>query len=77
MWNLFTLKTLSYNLRSNKLLSLEKISNNKGRNSFKHRGALLWNKLPDTIKYSVNLTTFKNVVKKVDSKSCSCKICQQ
>ena len=77
MWDLFSVKASNHNLRSNNLLNLGKISNNKGSNSFTHRGAILWNKLSDTIKNSINLASFKKAIKTIDGKNCTCKICQQ
>ena len=77
MWDLFTVKQCIYGLRSKNLLNVGKISNNKGSNSFTHRGAVLWNKLPDTIKNSVSMKIFKRDIKLWDGSNCTCKICQQ
>ncbi len=77
MWDLFTVKQCLHDLRSKNLLILGKNLNNKGSNSFTHRGAILWNKLPDSIKNSVSMSIFKKKIKLWNGSKCTCKICQQ
>ena len=45
-----------------------------GTKSLKRLGPKMWNNLPYHIKYE-NLSVFKNLTKKWNDSSCSCKVC--
>ena len=75
MQNIFTKKETTYDLRKKILLTIPPMKNTVtyGTNSFSFRASLIWNSLPDEIKNSNNLQTFKEKLKiaKEDVK-CSC-----
>ena len=53
----------SYNLRKSLNVVLNRPNTELGRRSFIHRSAIAWNALPDSIKDSPNLSTFKRYLK--------------
>jgi len=76
MCNMFARKTSNYNLRTNDLLKLPSTSTlTYGLNSFTYRGSISWNQIPDSIKKSENLSSFKNKLKIFSNITCNCKIC--
>ena len=46
-------------MRDNKKLRVSRPSSEFGRSSFKHRSAIGWNSLPETVKNFENYKTFK------------------
>jgi len=75
---LFPSRKVGYTLRSKNLLSIRKnISTVRhGFNSFPFRASILWNKLPDEVKDSKDLSTFKSRLPKLNLPSlCTCSIC--
>ncbi len=61
--DLFEEKDKIYNLRS--IVSLKQPKCNTvtyGLNSFRYKGAKIWNDLPNKIKISITLTEFKNQI---------------
>ena len=64
------------NLRISNLLTLPKVSTKSwGLHSFVYRGSRLWNSLPDDIKESETVNSFKRKLMKCDKLSCACKLC--
>ena len=60
MSTIFKEKKTSYQLRNNNLLKIPKPSSTKfGYRSISFRGAIMWNKLPESIKNAENLHTLK------------------
>ena len=76
MWNMFTLKELSYKLRSSKLLCLpsSQLCNNS-TNSIVYRASSLWNSLDESVMSENDLNKFKNKIKDWKGEKCICKIC--
>ena len=76
LWNTFTRKTQPYNLRNKNLLKLPPTKSVKyGTNSIVFKGSILWNKLPNDIKFSKDKETFKKNIKKWVCCDCTCKCC--
>ncbi len=74
--NLFEEKDKIYNLRS--AVSLKQPNCNTvtyGLNSFRYKGAKIWNDLPNKIKNSITLAEFKNQIKKWQGPRCLCNMC--
>ncbi len=46
-----------------------------GLNSFRYKGATIWNDLPNKIKNSITLAKFKNQIKKWQGPTCLCNMC--
>ncbi|XP_015769126.1 PREDICTED: RNA-directed DNA polymerase from mobile element jockey-like [Acropora digitifera] len=57
--SLITKNSNSYNLRKSLNVVLNRPKTELGRRSFVHRSAIAWNALPDNLKDSSNLSTFK------------------
>jgi hypothetical protein len=77
MQNLFQIKTVSYSLRNQQLLSLPPARSQRfGTQSFLFRGSFLWNLIPDKIKLQVSIDRFKTLLKEHSlGNFCTCKIC--
>ena len=74
--DLYSVKTISYNLRDSSRTQQPKSSTTTfGLNSLKYSGAALWNILPVTIKDSVDIKVFKRLIKSWTGPSCSCRAC--
>ncbi len=48
---------------------------NYGLNSFRYKGAKIWNDLPNKIKNSITLAELKNQIKKWQGPKCLCNMC--
>ncbi len=46
-----------------------------GLNSFRYKGAKIWNDLPNKIRNSIILAEFKNEIKKWQGPKCLCNMC--
>ncbi len=46
-----------------------------GLNSFRYKGAKIWNDLSNKIKNSITLAEFKNQIKKWQGPKCLCNMC--
>ena len=57
--SLITKNSNSYNLRKSLNVVLNRPKTELGRRSYVHRSAIAWNALPDNLKDSSNLSTFK------------------
>ena len=76
MWDIFIQKNLPYNVRSSNLLHLPSTKSiTYGTNGYVFRGSLIWNSLPDFLKNTHNLTTFKSELNRLTDIRCTCKIC--
>ena len=63
MKDLFTFRSVDYNLRGNHILSIPKLrTTTYGLHSIKYLAGKLWNSLPDEIR-SMNFDQFKNKIK--------------
>ena len=77
MWELFSIRNVSYELRteSTKLIIPPTKTKLYGINSFIFRGSKLWNSIPDIIKSSSSLKLFKEVIKSWKADLCNCRFC--
>ena len=67
----------SYNLRSGITVTRRNIRTNKfGFETITTIGAVLWRNLPNDIKNSDSLNTFKQRIKQWTPDNCPCKICR-
>ena len=73
--NIFTYKNINYNLRRSNLLTLPRPNTNYGLNSFKYRGSMAWNNLPDIYKNCRNSKDFKEKINHQKVVKCNCPIC--
>ena len=74
--NIFIKKNIRYNLRTSNLLTLTKPNTiTYGLNSFKFRGSMAWNNLPDTLKNCENSIEFKDKLKNQKVIICNCHLC--
>ncbi len=65
-----------YNLRSTESLKQPKCNTvTYGLNSFRYKGAKIWNDLPNKIKNSITLAEFKTQIKKWQGPKCLCNMC--
>ena len=60
---LFSVKAETYNSRRSKQLVLNRPKMEIGRLSIRHRGAMIWNSIPSSVKDNDNVTSFKNNLK--------------
>ena len=61
---LFTKKAQGMVSTRNQLkFEVKRFKSEAGRRSFRYRGAMLWNAIPDLLKQITNLTTFKQKLK--------------
>ncbi len=73
---LFEEKDKIYNLRSTVSLKQPKCNIvTYGLNSFRYKGAKIWNDLRNKIKNSITLAEFKNQIKKWQGPRCLCNMC--
>ena len=79
MQTLYVPKPVHYSLRKGNLLTIPPAKSVRfGTQSFLFRGSLLWNSIPDSLKFSVSLNSLKTSLKKFDLSSiCNCKICSR
>ena len=77
MSTIFKEKKTFHQLRNNNLLIIPKASSTKfGYRSISFRGAILWNKLPESIKNAENVHTLKKLIQQWDASTCNCHICK-
>ena len=77
MWSYFVLKNITYNIRKGPLLRLPVAkSTSYGINSVLFRACLLWNSLPQSIKYSESIVELKTEIKDLGNIDCSCILCR-
>ena len=77
MWLYFVFKSITYNIRKDPLLRLPAAkSTSYGINSVLFRACLLWNSLPQSIKYSESIVELKTKMKDLGNIDCSCILCQ-
>ena len=79
MWSYFAVvfKNIMYNIRNGPLLRLPVAkSTSYGINSVLFRACLLWNSLPQSVKYSESILEFKTKMKDVGNFDCSCILCR-
>ncbi len=74
--DLFGEKDKIYNLRSAVSLKQPKCNTvTYGLNSFRYKGAKIWNDLPNKIKNSIKLAEFKHQIEKWQGPKCLCNMC--
>ena len=74
--NFFKLKSIHYDLRSNKIIELPQYKTIKfGKNSFGYQGAKLWNRIPTAIKDISNFEEFKEALLAWKGPECNCSTC--
>ena len=78
MTEIFVPKEVKYKLRIGELLTLPSAKTNRfGTSSFRFRGSLLWNSLPDNIKNCPSVDGFKTALKLINLKEiCNCHFCR-
>ena len=77
MWLYFVFKNITYNIRNGPLLRLPSAkSTSKGINSVLFRACLLWNSLPQSVKYSESIAELKTKMKNLGNIDCSCILCR-
>ena len=77
MWSYFFFKNITYNIRKGPLLRLPAVKSTSYRiNSALFRAYLLWNSLPQSIKYSESIAELKTKMKDLGNIDCSCILCQ-
>ena len=75
--NMFQLKSHSYSLRSvNTLFQSQKKSTKGGLHSFSYFGSRVWNSLPNELRTTSDLTSFKRQIKNWDGHKCRCNFCK-
>ena len=73
MWSYFVFKNITYNIRKGPLLRLPAAkSTSYGINSVLFRACLLWNSLPQSVKYSESIVESKTKMKDLGNIDCSC-----
>ena len=77
MWLYFVFKSITYNIRKGPLLILPaaRLTSN-GINLVLFRARLLWNSLPQSIKYSESIAELKTNIKDLGNIDCSCILCR-
>ena len=75
MNEMFVKKPNNYNLRSGQTFQIPPNKTTRGINSAIFRGILAWNMLPQSIKNTTTLTSFKDKVKNLKI-YCQCSICK-
>ena len=76
MQSLFVMNQPRYSSWRPLNLHLPRVNQTKyGLNSFRYEGAKLWNSLPEDIKSSENLITFKRLIKAWNGTTCRCSFC--
>ena len=48
-----------------------------GTDSVHFIGSLIWNRLPNLVKFSRSISEFKNAIKKIRNIDCGCMICRR
>ena len=62
---LFSVKVTRYDSRRTKQLVLDRPKKEIGRLSLRHRGTMIWNSIPSSVKDFDNVTSFKNRLKQL------------
>ena len=76
MSELFQVKDTRYNLRSGNILVSSNVKTvHYGKESISYLVPLIWNQVPDEIKYSKSLNTFKSKIKQWTPDKCPCTLC--
>ena len=77
MWSHFVFKNITYNIRNALLLRLPSAkSTSYGINSVLFRAYLLWNSVPQSVKYSKSIAELKTKKKNLGNIDCSCLLCR-
>ena len=74
MWSYFVFKNITYNIRNGPLLRLS--STSYGINSVLFRACLLFNSLPQSVKYSESIAELKTKMKNLGNIDCLCTLCR-
>ena len=73
MWPYFVFKSITYIIRKGHFLRLPTTkSTSYGTNSVLFKACLLWNSLPQSIKYSESIVELKTTMKDLGNIDCSC-----
>ena len=62
---LFSVKATKYDSRRSKQLTLDRPKKEIGRLTLQHRGTMIWNSIPSSVKDYDNVTLFKNRLKQL------------
>ena len=75
--NIFPTRSISYNLKSQTDFIRSNTSTSQyGLNSMRCFASRVWQMIPMEIKNSVSIVSFKEKIRKWESSSCYCKLCQ-
>ena len=78
MWSYFKYRKVPYNMRRDPVLFIPPArSTIYGTNSVDFLGSLIWNGLPNIVKFSRSISEFQNVTKKIGNIDCGCMICRR
>ena len=78
MWSCFRYREVPYNLRRGSVLFIPLArSIIYGTKSVHFPGSLIWNKLPNLVKYSRSISELKNAIKKIGNIDYVCMICKR
>ena len=76
MWSYFVFKNITYSIRNGPLRRLPSAkSTSYGINSVLFRAFLLWNSLPQSVKYSESIAELKTKMKNLGKFDCPCILC--
>ena len=71
MWSYFVFKNITYSIRNGSLLRLPSAKlTSYGINSLLFRACLLWNSLPQSVKYSESIAELKTKMKNLGNIDC-------
>ena len=77
MWSYLNFKNITYNIRNGPLLRLPAAKSTAyGINSVLFRACLLWNSLPQSVKYTESILELKTKMKNLGNINCSCILCR-
>ena len=78
MWSYFVFRNITYNIRNGPFLRLPSgKSTSYGINSVLFRACLLWNSLPQSVKYSESIAELKTKMNYLGDIDCSCILCRR
>ncbi len=76
MKEMFNLKEMKYSLRDSNIIYQPKFKKvTYGKNTFKYYGAHIWNLLPNRIKETADILSFKNLIMTWEGPKCQCDMC--
>ena len=75
--DVFLIREILYNLRNKCIWESQNLRTNfYGTETISFRGPKIWMTIPDSIKNSTSLTTFKQAIKRWKPSGCTCRLCR-